>query len=186
MKTIKLKNGQLRKIVKNALNEISYGTLQAASDKLNGEWQNEDGIYQNIDDVIKSIGVIREFLNRMEDSFTPLHGRQALNYFYDKKNSPNNGIARKCQECLDFIERFVTRKQAQSANFDNALPDKKAEYDSELLKLARQWNGYNGNSVSEFFNTLDSTVSNDGWDSEVERFINSIKDPNLRQYAENL
>ena len=182
-KTIKLNESVLRKIVRGVLNEISYNTLHSASGKLNSGWYDENDTYQTIDDVLDSIKVIREFLNKMEESFEHLHGQQAFNYYLDKKATPNEGAARKCQECLDFIERFVERKQAQGANIEKALPAKEAEYKAELLQLARQWNGYSGNDLQEFFNSLSDELD-DKWNSETDRFIASIQDPELKQYVE--
>ena len=125
-KTI-LNENDIRKIVANVLSEsideISYNTLVSASDKINGGWydypESRKG-FHNIDDVIDAIVLIRQFLNKMEQSFAPLHGRKALNYYYDNNKAPQEGNARKCQQYLDFIENFVKKKQEQGRNFERA------------------------------------------------------------------
>lgn len=191
MKKIVLKESELRKIVAKVLSEgieeISYNTLDSASNRLNLGWYEypefRDG-YHNIDDVLESISIIRQFLNKMEQSFKPLHGQQALNYYYGNKKAPQEGGARKCQQYLDFIEQFVQRKQAQGKNIESAADDKKAQNKAELLKLAYQWNGFKGNSIFDFIDTLNTDDYDDEWNTEWDRFVNSIQDPDLKKYAE--
>ena len=190
-KKVVLKESDIRKIIANVLSEnideISYNTLDSASNKINRGWYDDPEYregYHNIDDVFDAIAIIRQFLNRMEQSYTPLHGQKALNYFYDNKKAPQEGGARKCNQYLDFIERFVQRKQAQGKNLENAADSKEEQEKSELLKLAYEWNGFKGDSIFDFINTLNTSDFDDEWNTEWDRFVNSIQDPDLKRYAE--
>jgi hypothetical protein len=159
--------------VAESVDEISYDTLSSAKDKIGDGWCSS---------ALDAVEELREFLNRAEGSFHRAHGQEALNYFYDNKKAPNQGVAAKCQEYLDFIENFIRRKEAQCYNFDSGMVDKRESNDAELLQYAKKWNGYNGNSIEEFAKSL-SNEYDDNWEDEWDRFLKSIDDPELREYA---
>ena len=97
----------VRRILKEGFDEISKPTLDAAASKASPSWydwpEDREG-YHNVDDVIDAIRLIRDYLNQMEESFKPLHGQEAMSYYFQNHKEPSMGVARQCQEYLDYIE----------------------------------------------------------------------------------
>lgn len=185
----------VKRVLSEGMDEISYNALDAAADKADPTWYEDEEYHEgfhNVTDVVDAIKLIRQYLVKMENSFKPLRGQSALSYFYDKKQAPNQGIARQCQEYLDYIEGFVQRKSEQANNLRNGADAKEKEYADVIAQYMNKWNGFKWDPSKRNYENIinfEKTLGEEEWDgqhwvSEFDEFMDSIQDSDIRTYLE--
>ena len=169
MKRIYLTEQQLKSILAEQVNEISYDKLRDAGDFVEfGEW---DGEFKrpSLYDIEKALETIEETLNSVYRGSN--QARVFLGY-------------------LSEMRAFFEKKKAQGHNFYDTASKKKQEYNDYLLNLAKTEFGYQGNDFQAFLSQLSAkdqelydkgNFSDPNWNA----FLGKINDPDIRSYAEN-
>lgn len=172
MKKIYLTEAQLKSIIAEQMNEVSYNKLDAASNAIEyGKYNHEDGEFP------------RPSLIAIEDALETL--QNALEHHYrDSKQ------IRIFMNYVSEMRAFFERKQEQGRNFYDTAEAKKQEYNEYLLNLARTEFGYEGTDLQAFLRQIsdkDTALYDEGNFSEPywNSFLNKISDPDIRKYAEN-
>ena len=170
MKKIYLTETQLNSMIAEALSEVSYNKLDAASDAI------EYGRYEDGEFPRPSLIAIEDALETLQNTLE--------HHYSDSKQ------IRIFMNYLSEMRAFFERKQEQGRNFYDAANAKKQEYNEYLLNLARTEFGYEGTDLQAFIKQIsskDTALYDEGNFSEPywNSFLNKISDPDIRKYAEN-
>ena len=152
---VQLNESDLREIIRSAINEISYGTIKNAYDKV--EYTRNEN-----DEFAVNFWHIEEALDTLLDAL----------HVYDTSNSPK---AAQFIRCLYEMRKFFARKNAQQKNFETGMENKYKQTEQEIVKYANNF-GYQGNTWNE--------VTRQMTDDEFENFMDSLPDE-LRTFAED-
>ena len=151
---IKLNETDLRRLIRSTINEISYGTIKNAYDKVE---------YAKTDD-----GEFAVTFWRIEEALNTLW--EALTVYENSNSQQANKFLRTLREMYSFFER----KEAQQKNLESGMENKAKETEQEIVNLANN-SGYQGNTWRE--------VTSNMSDDDFETFMDSLPDE-LKTYAE--
>lgn len=149
-KVIKLTESDLRKMIKNAINEINYGAVDDAqavgydtfSDLWHNFWRLETPI-EELEYIFKEEVSPSLYQNRNFNIYKPEENNPNLNKIHSLMVRMQNNLS-ELRETYDKINGILERKKNQNNNFQNATE----KFDNENYDDDISWNDYRKKEIN--------------------------------------